>query len=144
MYMMPGMNITNKDKTMDNIELQEKLAIHTLRQLAESDHSLMEDLAGEYTLEGGIAQFLKDALKFLARIKKLQNDQEIVIDTVDPTGFVTVYNNEGTYELSIALVGEKTRQFESKNAGQIIGKVISIFKDQLLVGRKNYKAKYGK
>ena len=129
---------------MENIELQEKLAIHTLKQLAESDLSLMEDLAGEYTLEGGIAQFLKDAIKFLARIKKLQNDQEIVIDTVDPTGFVTVYNNEGTYELSISLIGEKTRQFSSKNAGQIIGKVISIFKDQLLVGRKNYKAKYGK
>lgn len=129
---------------MENIELQEKLAIHTLKQLAESDLSLMEDLAGEYTLEGGIAQFLKDAIKFLARIKKLQNDQEIVIDTVDPTGFVTVYNNEGTYELSISLIGERTRQFSSKNAGQIIGKVISIFKDQLLVGRKNYKAKYGK
>ena len=129
---------------MNNLELQEKLAIHYLKQLVESDQSLMEDLAGEYTLEGGIAQFLKDAIKFLMRIKKLKNDQEIVIDTVDPTGFVTVYNNNGRYELSVALVGEKTKQFTSSNAGQIIGKVISIFKDQLLIGRKNYKIKYGK
>lgn len=129
---------------MNNLDLQEKLAIKTLKYLPESDISLKEDLVGEYTLEGGIAQFLKDALKFLGRIKKLENDQEIVIDTVDPTGFVTVYNNQGTYELSIALVGEKSKQFTSKNAGQIIGKVISIFKDQLLIGRKNYKAKYGK
>lgn len=129
---------------MKNIELQEKLAIHSLKQLVESNLSLKEDLVGEYTLEGGIAQFLKDAVKFLMRIKKLKNDEEIVIDTVDPTGFVTVYNNNGTYELSVSLVGEKTKTFDSKNAGQIIGKVISIFKEQLLVGRKNYKAKYGK
>lgn len=129
---------------MNNIDLQEKLAIHLLKQIPFNEEFISEDLVGEYELTGGIAQFLKDALKFLTKIKGLKSDEELVIDLCDPTGFMSVYNNEGTYELSIAIVGEKTKTFQSKNAGQIIGKTISIFKDQLIKGRKAYRDKYGK
>lgn len=137
---------------MNNIELQEKLGRRLLKEVAYNcsisdklnQQSLTEEVAGEYSLEGGIGQFLKDALKFLTKIKSLKHDQEIIIDIVEPTGFITVYNNHGTYELSVAIVGDKTRTFTSKNAGQVIGKCISIFKDQLIRGRKEYKAKYGK
>lgn len=129
---------------MNNIDLQEKLAVHLLKQIPNHKDFISEDLVGEYDLNGGIAQFLKDAVKYLMKIKGLKPNDEIVIDTVDPVGFMTVYNNEGEYELSISLYGQKTKYFKSKNAGQIIGKTISIFKDQLLRGRKEFKDKYGK
>ena len=126
---------------MDNIQLLEKLSKHYLQNISYNENFINEEVY-EMSLYGGMGQFIKDAVRYLAKIKKLKDQDELIIDLIEPIGFLSIYKEEGTYELNLAIKGEKTRTFKSKNAGQIIAKVLDVFKDQLLVGRKNLKNQY--
>lgn len=129
---------------MDNTILLEKLGKHTIKNAVYLKEYLNEEVVGEYSLYGGPAKFIKDSIKYLVKIKGLKDGDEIIIDTIEPVGFLTIYKDGDEYEMSLALQDHKTKTFKSKNAGQIIGKVISLFKDQLLIGRKNNSIKHGK
>lgn len=126
---------------MNNIQLLEKLGSQYIKNISFHEDFINEEVY-EMSLYGGIGQFIKDAVRYLAKIKKLKDQDELIIDLIEPIGFLSIYKEDNTYELNLAIKGEKTRTFKSKNAGQIIAKVLDVFKDQLLVGRKNLKNNY--
>lgn len=126
---------------MNNTLLLEKLSKHYLQNISYNENFMNEEVF-EMSLYGGIGQFIKDSIKYLAKIKRLKPDDEIIIDLIEPIGFMSIYKDDKTYELNLAIKGEKTRSFRSQNAGQIVAKVLDVFKDQILVGRKNLKNQY--
>lgn len=126
---------------MNNTLLLEKLSKHYLQNISYNENFMNEEVF-EMSLYGGIGQFIKDSIKYLAKIKRLKPDDEIIIDLIEPIGFMSIYKDDETYELNLAIKGEKTRSFRSRNAGQIVAKVLDVFKDQILVGRKNLKNQY--
>lgn len=126
---------------MNNKLLLEKLSKHYLQNISYNENFMNEEVF-EMSLYGGIGQFIKDSIKYLAKIKRLKPDDEIIIDLIEPIGFMSIYKDDKTYELNLAIKGEKTRSFRSQNAGQIVAKVLDVFKDQILVGRKNLKNQY--
>lgn len=143
--MIIGLNntkkFTKKEDQMNNILLLEKLSKHYLQNISYNENFINEEVF-EMSLYGGIGQFIKDSIKYLAKIKRLKPDDEIIIDLIEPIGFMSIYKDDKTYELNLAIKGEKTRSFRSQNAGQIVAKVLDVFKDQILVGRKNLKNQY--
>lgn len=126
---------------MNNTLLLEKLSKYYLQNISYNENFMNEEVF-EMSLYGGIGQFIKDSIKYLAKIKRLKPDDEIIIDLIEPIGFMSIYKDDKTYELNLAIKGEKTRSFRSQNAGQIVAKVLDVFKDQILVGRKNLKNQY--
>lgn len=126
---------------MNNTLLLEKLSKHYLQNISYNENFMNEEVF-EMSLYGGIGQFIKDSIKYLAKIKRLKPDDEIIIDLIEPIGFMSIYKDDKTYELNLAIKGEKARSFRSQNAGQIVAKVLDVFKDQILVGRKNLKNQY--
>lgn len=143
--MIIGLNntkkFTKKEDQMNNTLLLEKLSKHYLQNISYNENFINEEVF-EMSLYGGIGQFIKDSIKYLAKIKRLKPDDEIIIDLIEPIGFMSIYKDDETYELNLAIKGEKTRSFRSQNAGQIVAKVLDVFKDQILVGRKNLKNQY--
>lgn len=143
--MIIGLNntkkFTKKEDQMNNTLLLEKLSKHYLQNISYNENFINEEVF-EMSLYGGIGQFIKDSIKYLAKIKRLKPDDEIIIDLIEPIGFMSIYKDDKTYELNLAIKGEKTRSFRSQNAGQIVAKVLDVFKDQILVGRKNLKNQY--
>ena len=124
---------------MNNTELLEKLGKHYLSNIQFCEEYLSEEVVGEYDMYGGPMQFIKDSIKFLFKIKRLKNEQEIIIDLISPPGFLSIYKDNDTYLMNLAIKGMKTIEYKSKKAGDIIAKVISLLKDQVLVGRKELK-----
>ena len=143
--MIIGLNstkrFTKKEDQMNNTLLLEKLSKHYLQNIPYNENFINEEVF-EMSLYGGIGQFIKDSIKYLAKIKRLKPDDEIIIDLIEPIGFMSIYKDDKTYELNLAIKGQKTRTFRSQNAGQIVAKVLDVFKDQILVGRKNLKNQY--
>ena len=73
------------------------------------------------------------------KIKKLKENEEIVIDLIHPTGFCSIFKTKDEYELSLAIKGQKAITYKSKNPKDIIMKVIALLKDQATTGRKELK-----
>lgn len=124
---------------MNNIDLIESLGKYTLQNIQFSEDYLNEEVVGEYDLYGGAIQFIKDSVKFLLKIKKLKENEEIVIDLIHPTGFCSIFKTKDEYELSLAIKGQKAITYKSKNPKDIIMKVIALLKDQATTGRKELK-----
>ena len=79
---------------MNNTDLTEKLCLHIIR----NSNPLNEEVY-ERTLYGGPWQFIKDSAKTLLQIRRLKPDDEIILDTIEPVGFLSIlrkgnYRNE--------------------------------------------------
>ena len=123
---------------MNNEQLTEKLCLHIIKN---SDH--LNEEVYERTLYGGPWQFIKDSAKTLLQIKKLKPNDEIVLDLISPTGFFSILKNEEDYTLTIVVKGQPSKEFKVDKPIEVYKKIISLLKDQMTTGRKEFKAQYG-
>ena len=117
---------------IENVEFIENFCIASLERY---DNSINEDLVGEFKVSG---HFLKDAIKAIAKIKFLKNDEEILIDLID-IGFMSILKENDEYIMTVVLNNEKTRTKKVSKASEAIVWVTKIIKDQLTIARKNLK-----
>ena len=122
---------------MNNTDLTEKLCLHIIR----NSNPLNEEVY-ERTLYGGALQFIKDSAKTLLQIRKLEVDSEIILDLVQPTGFLSILKTPEDYLLTLVIKDQKSREFHIKKSTEVMKRVIELLKDQMTVGRKNLKAQY--
>ena len=123
---------------MDNTNLTERLCLHIIKN---SDH--LNEEVYERTLYGGPWQFIKDSAKTLLQIKKLKPNDEIVLDLISPTGFLSILKNEEDYTLTIVVKGHPSKEFKANKPIEVYKKIVSLLKDQMTTGRKEFKAQYG-
>ena len=123
---------------MNNEDLTEKLCLHIIR----NSNPINEEVY-ERTLYGGPLQFIKDSAKTLLQIKKLKPDDEIILDTIEPVGFLSILRNtDETYTLTLVFKGKPSKTYHVDKATTVMKRVVDLLKDQILVGRKNLKAQY--
>lgn len=123
---------------MDNTDLTEKLCLHIIR----NSNPLNEEVY-ERTLYGGPWQFIKDSAKTLLQIKKLEPESEIILDTIEPVGFLSILRNTDlTYTLTLVFKGKPSKTYHVDKATTVMKRVVDLLKDQMTTGRKNLKAKY--
>lgn len=123
---------------MNNTDLTERLCLHIIR----NSNPLNEEVY-ERTLYGGPWQFIKDSAKTLLQIKKLKPDDEIILDTIEPVGFLSILRNEDeTYTLTLVFKGKPSKTYHVDKATAVMKRVVDLLKDQMTTGRKNLKAQY--
>lgn len=122
-----------------NEELLEKLYLHQIYNT-----SALNEEVYERSLYGGPLQFIKDSAKTLLQIKRLEPNDEIVLDLISPTGFLSILKNEKDYTLTLVIKGQHSREFHLEKATDVMKRLVSLLKDQMTTGRKELKAKYGK
>lgn len=126
---------------MNNQQLTEKLYVHLVKN---SSVGINEEVY-ERTLYGGPLQFIKDSAKTLLQIKKLKPEDELLLDLVEPTGFLSIIKNEDeTFTMTLVLKGQKSLTYKVDKATTVMKRVVELLKDQMTVGRKNLKAQYKK
>lgn len=124
---------------MNNEQLTEKLCLHIIR-----NQSTLNEEVYERTLYGGPLQFIKDSAKTLLQIRKLEVNSEIIIDLIEPTGFVSILRNEKNYTITIIIKGQPSRSYTIEKPIKVMKMLLDVLKDQVTIGRKNLKAQYGK
>ena len=123
---------------MNNTDLTEKLCLHIIR-----NSSPLNEEVYERTLYGGPWQFIKDSAKTLLQIKKLKPDDEIILDTIEPVGFLSILRNTDlTYTLTLVFKGKPSITYKVDKATTVMKRVVDLLKDQMTTGRKNLKAQY--
>lgn len=123
---------------MDNTDLTEKLCLHIIR----NSNPLNEEVY-ERTLYGGPWQFIKDSAKTLLQIKRLKPDDEIILDTIEPVGFLSILRNtDETYTLTLVFKGKPSKSYHVDKATTVMKRVVDLLKDQMTTGRKNLKTQY--
>lgn len=123
---------------MDNIDLTEKLCLHIIRNSAPINEEVYER-----TLYGGPWQFIKDSAKTLLQIKKLKPDDEIILDTIEPVGFLSILRNTDlTYTLTLVFKGRPSKTYHVDKPSTVMKRVVDLLKDQMTTGRKNLKTQY--
>ena len=123
---------------MNNTDLTEKLCLHIIR----NSNPLNEEVY-ERTLYGGPWQFIKDSAKTLLQIRRLKPDDEIILDTIEPVGFLSILRNtDETYTLTLVFKGRPSKSYHVDKATTVMKRVVDLLKDQMTTGRKNLKAQY--
>jgi hypothetical protein len=123
---------------MNNTDLTEKLCLHIIR----NSNPLNEEVY-ERTLYGGPWQFIKDSAKTLLQIRRLKPDDEIILDTIEPVGFLSILRNtDETYTLTLVFKGKPSKSYHVDKATTVMKRVVDLLKDQMTTGRKNLKAQY--
>lgn len=123
---------------MNNTDLTEKLCLHIIR----NSNPLNEEVY-ERTLYGGPWQFIKDSAKTLLQIRRLKPDDEIILDTIEPVGFLSILRNtDETYTLTLVFKGKPSKTYHVDKATTVMKRVVDLLKDQMTTGRKNLKAQY--
>ena len=123
---------------MDNTDLTERLCLHIIK----NSNPLNEEVY-ERTLYGGPWQFIKDSAKTLLQIKKLKPDDEIILDTIEPVGFLSILRNTDlTYTLTLVFKGKPSITYKVDKPTTVMKRVVDLLKDQMIIGRKNLKAQY--
>ena len=123
---------------MNNEILTERIYLHLIKNSA---NNINEEVY-ERTLYGVPLQFIKDSAKTLLQIRKLEVDSEIILDLVQPTGFLSILRTPEDYLLTLVIKDQKSREFHIKKSTEVMKRVIELLKDQITVGRKNLKAQY--
>lgn len=125
---------------MNNEQLVERIILHQIK-----NYNFINEEVYERTLYGGPLKFIKDSAKTLLQIRKLKPNDEIVLDLIEPVGFMSILKNEDdTYTLTIVIKGQHSKTYKVDKAIEVMKRVVDILKDQMTTGRKNLKAQYGK